>query len=217
MNYKLTLYGEYGVGKTSLTRRLVHNNFDDNSQSTIGASFTSWKPNLDQPTKISFGIWDTAGQERYSTLLPMYLRNADAVFYCWDYNIPFNHVIAYTNYTKAKEYNSDCLFYLVLTKIDMRSCAPADDAGLLPDSGLGTSGEAACSQSLAEQSSGEAESFVKDNNIDGIFYTSSLTGAGVQDLFIATAKKLLKTPKTKISDTLLLNRQQPSRNCCIFL
>ncbi len=189
-DFKLTLYGEFGVGKTSLTNRLLHNNFNY-SQSTIGASFMSWKPDLqqEQSRRVSFGIWDTAGQERFSSLLPMYLRNADAVFYCWDYNIPFTRVTANNMYTNAKKHSRDCLFYLVLTKIDKT-----------PDNDIVKT---------------DAELFAKDKDIDGIFYTSSLTGDGVQDLFIATARKLLSKPRAaRFSNTIPINRRRTT--CCVI-
>nr|QBK88238.1 MAG: Ras-related GTPase [Marseillevirus LCMAC202] len=193
-DFKLTLYGEFGAGKTSLTNRLLHNNFNY-SQSTIGASFMSWKPDLkhqDQSSRVNFGIWDTAGQERFSNLLPMYLRNADAVFYCWDYNTPFNRETANNMYTNAKEHSPNCLFYLVLTKIDKTK----DDDIVKTD----------------------AELFAKDKEIDGIFYTSSLTGDGVQDLFIATARKLLsKLRAARFPNTIPINHRRISRDCCVII
>ena len=87
IDFKLTLYGDYGVGKTSLTTRLLRDDFNEDSLSTIGASFATWKPDLvkdEDSRQLRFGIWDTAGQERFNNLIPMYLRNADAVFNCWD-------------------------------------------------------------------------------------------------------------------------------------
>ena len=120
-DFKITLYGEYGVGKTSLTRRLLHKNFNAQSPSTIGAAFMTWKPDLvksEERRTMSFGIWDTAGQERFNSLLPMYLRKSDAIFYCWDYNNPFDSKIVDPMYDRAIEYSPDCHFYLVITKID---------------------------------------------------------------------------------------------------
>lgn len=165
--FRIVLHGDYGVGKTSLTTRLLRKKFDNYSQSTIGASFMTWKPNTDNLRRVSFGIWDTAGQERFNSLVPMYLRNADAIFYCWDCMIPFDSKQVDKVLLIAKEAAPDALFYLVLTKVDKltgRKLIPA------------------------------AEAWIVDNNIDGIHYTSSFTGDGVQDLFTDAAKDLLSRP-----------------------
>ena len=65
----------------------------------------------------------------------------------------------------------------------------------------------------------EAELFAKKIGTDGIFYTSSLTGYGVKELFIATARKLLNTPKPeKRFDTIQIDeRQQSAKDCCIVV
>ncbi len=61
--FKVALYGDSGVGKSSLLARLFRDVFVDSSQSTIGASFMTWRPTLASGKKIFIGIWDTAGQE----------------------------------------------------------------------------------------------------------------------------------------------------------
>jgi Ras-related protein Rab-22 len=71
------------VGKSSLVGRFVHNSFNPNLTTTLGASFMSKSLTVDGNT-IKYQIWDTAGQERYRSLLPMYYRNAAAAIVVYD-------------------------------------------------------------------------------------------------------------------------------------
>lgn len=76
---KLVLVGDVGVGKTSLIRRVFFNEFSDDVESTVGASFVSRTFG-----DVRLDVWDTAGQERYQALLPMYVRNADVAWVVTD-------------------------------------------------------------------------------------------------------------------------------------
>ena len=80
---KVVLLGHTGVGKSSLVLRFVTNNFDKNSESTIGASFMSKMMTVEGST-IKYQIWDTAGQEKYHSLAPMYYRSAAAALVVYD-------------------------------------------------------------------------------------------------------------------------------------
>ena len=121
--YKLVVYGGYGIGKTALVNNLVFHKFDARLNSTIGASFVVWNP--DASTTTSVGIWDTAGQERFSCLLPMYFRGADAVVYCWDSLVPLNTTMLTDAYHLARTHSPECLFYVAVTKMDRRPTANA--------------------------------------------------------------------------------------------
>ena len=80
---KLCLLGDAGVGKSSLVLRFVHDQFQQHSQATIGASFMSKNFRI-QDQAFKFQIWDTAGQEKYKALAPMYYRGAAAAVVVYD-------------------------------------------------------------------------------------------------------------------------------------
>ena len=80
---KLVLLGESGCGKTSLSWRLVKDEFYDNMNSTIGASFMTY-PRGD----IRYMVWDTAGQERFKAIVSMYYRDAELVLLVYDIKRP---------------------------------------------------------------------------------------------------------------------------------
>ena len=81
--YKLVLLGEASVGKTSIIKRFTTNDFDFNSQSTIGASFSTTEIQIDGKF-LFFEIWDTAGQELYDSLMPLYYRGANVAMIVYD-------------------------------------------------------------------------------------------------------------------------------------
>src|SRR3989304_7032377 len=86
-SFKITTVGDAGVGKTSLSLRYVHSYYKHINDSTIGAAFLVKKIKLNDED-ATVHIWDTAGQERFHAIVPMYLRDADAVLYMFDlYNL----------------------------------------------------------------------------------------------------------------------------------
>lgn len=75
--YKVVTVGEQGVGKTSLVKRFSEGVFNEGTATTIGAAYV--KVNITvQNTPVCLNIWDTAGQERFQSLIPLYLRSAQA-------------------------------------------------------------------------------------------------------------------------------------------
>jgi len=66
-NKKICLRGEFGVGKTSLVRRFVHDLFSDDYITTLGVKVTEKVlPPIEKngkPHQYRFMIWDIAGTE----------------------------------------------------------------------------------------------------------------------------------------------------------
>lgn len=81
---KITLIGSSGVGKTSIIRRYIDNNYNDDQVPTIGANFSQKILYLDD-MEIKLNIWDTAGQERYISLGKHFYK--DAYIVCLVYDI----------------------------------------------------------------------------------------------------------------------------------
>lgn len=81
---KVIFVGLSGVGKTSLVQRRISNTFNQFQEATIGAAYTTINEEIDNDTKISFGVWDTAGQERYDALTPLYFRGSRVVVVVFD-------------------------------------------------------------------------------------------------------------------------------------
>ncbi len=70
---KVCLVGEAAVGKTSLIRRFVHDNFDDKYIQTLGTKVSKKEIGLDTPgddgVQVDMTIWDIMGQKGFRELL----------------------------------------------------------------------------------------------------------------------------------------------------
>ncbi len=79
MKMKVCLVGEAAVGKTSLIRRFVHDDFDDKYIQTLGTKVSKKEIALDVPKHgeftVDMTVWDIMGQKGFRELLK------DAYFY----------------------------------------------------------------------------------------------------------------------------------------
>jgi small GTP-binding protein len=100
--YKVVVMGESAVGKSSISIRFARDAFSDRAESTVGGTtqgntshpqhlscFTCVAAYLNKTwfldgNIVTFEIWDTAGQERYSSLAPIYYRDARAALVVYD-------------------------------------------------------------------------------------------------------------------------------------
>lgn len=76
---KVAVLGEGRVGKTSIIKRYLKNEFSPREVSTLQASYLEYAD-----SNICFSMWDTAGQERFHALGPIYYRDADLVLLVYD-------------------------------------------------------------------------------------------------------------------------------------
>ena len=68
---------------------------------------------------ISIHIWDTAGQERYKSLVPMYYRNSDILFYVNDIT---SENLKYTIEDDIlKILKDNCMKVIVFNKLDLQN------------------------------------------------------------------------------------------------
>jgi small GTP-binding protein len=80
---KLVLLGETGVGKTSIMRRFINNEFISKSSSSIGIDYNFKSMKYNNKT-YSIQIFDTAGQERFKSLVKTYYHIGDGFFIIFD-------------------------------------------------------------------------------------------------------------------------------------
>jgi len=75
--------GDQGVGKTSIIKRFIFDNFDENNSATIGVDLISKNITVDGKT-VRLNLWDTAGQERFRCLIPGYIRDSNVAIAVYD-------------------------------------------------------------------------------------------------------------------------------------
>ncbi|MHA1673262.1 MAG: Rab family GTPase [Promethearchaeota archaeon] len=92
---KLAILGEGGVGKTTLTKRIITGIFDSKTKMTIGVDFHLLKTSIFDPMApedaedveqidIQAQMWDFAGEERFRFMLPRYCKGAVGGALCYD-------------------------------------------------------------------------------------------------------------------------------------
>ena len=120
MNYnnkdnKVTILGESSVGKSSIVVRLINNSFHENNESTIGASYYSYKNN-----GVRLDLWDTSGQEKYRSISSLYYRDAIVIIIVFDVTSmkSFKEIAYWIKEIKHNIHNEYKL-YIVGNKIDL--------------------------------------------------------------------------------------------------
>ncbi|XP_077341147.1 ras-related protein Rab-38 [Lithobates pipiens] len=86
--YKILVIGDLGVGKTSIIKRYVHQNFSPHYRATIGVDFALKVLSWDSDTVVRLQLWDIAGQERFGNMTRVYYREAVGAFIVFDVTRP---------------------------------------------------------------------------------------------------------------------------------
>jgi len=81
--YKICIFGESGVGKTSLVRRFITKKFDEDTKSTLGAAIHIKHLEMER-FKLILQIWDFGGEDKFRFLLPSYAVGAFGGIFMYD-------------------------------------------------------------------------------------------------------------------------------------
>jgi small GTP-binding protein len=74
---KICLIGDFGVGKTSLIRRLVDQQFSDQYLSTVGVKISKKLLSFpEQANNLQIMIWDVEGSTAFKKIAPSYFQGA---------------------------------------------------------------------------------------------------------------------------------------------
>lgn len=186
---KVVIVGDSGVGKTSIINVFAGDEFESLVQPTIVTSNVLKDINING-TNITLNIWDTAGQERFQSLIPLYLRAADACVFVADVS-DANAIEVLDNVWDLFKQNSDDRCYCIL-------CGNKTD--LVPDDFQTT----------------QFEAWAKNHNMSFV-PTSAKTGENIELVFndiavnIIDRRSVLVTTKVDITETDNFNKP---RKCC---
>ncbi len=81
--FKVCIFGDGGVGKTTLIKKCVTGIFSESTIMTIGVDFHVKQLEMDGEP-VSLQIWDFAGEDRFRFLLASYVRGASGGIFMFD-------------------------------------------------------------------------------------------------------------------------------------
>lgn len=168
INKKICVIGAFAVGKTSLVRRYVLNQFSPDYQATLGVNIYKYSDEVEAPdgSRVSVNqiLWDIEGSEEGVDLLDTYLRGAAGALVVGDVTRTdaLESMAAHADHFIAVQPGRPVVF--ALNKVDLLT--PAES---VPDA-----------DSLSAEFGGAVVS------------TSAATGVAVPELFGALARRILE-------------------------
>ena len=201
---KVVLIGKQGVGKTTLAMRYVYNRFDPHSESTVGVAFMS-KVLRVNGKPIVLNIWDTAGSERFNSFVTMYVRGAKFILVCFD--------------SIEAELDSQSVIEEIKRYVDTSKHIVGGQ--MLGDILLvGTKADHGFDDGVVIRGKQKIEMYAKENKYK-VFYTSSISGVGVESIFEYIASKCVDMDMTEVEqnrvDLTATSTNASTNTCCTSL
>ena len=165
ITFRVVTIGNSSVGKTCILNRFLNDKFDVNQSNTVGAQVNHYSEQRNGH-EIVVQLWDTAGQERYSSLAPIYFRNAAGALLIFD----ITNAKSFSTLNKWLESfrsvtNENSLIFLVGNKVDL--------------------------EQSREVSREAANKWAQEHECH-YFETSAVTGVGIKELFDQVCNILLE-------------------------
>ena len=163
--FKAVVSGNSGVGKTSIVRYEVHNQFEQDNTATL--VFEHYSKNYEICEKIiRIQIWDTCGNETYEEIMKNFYRSALCIFvvFSLDDENSFLNLDKWITDIKNINENESPIIVLIGNKKDIES-----------------------ERQITKE---EIEKYCKKKEIDKYFETSAKTGEGIHELFKEVIRKL---------------------------
>ncbi len=167
--FKICLFGDGGVGKTTLIGRYLTGVFKSNQTITIGVDFHVKKLEI-EGMKVSLQIWDFAGEARFRFLLPSYVVGASGGIFMYDIT-RFSSLINFPDWIE----------------IFKKGFIGAQDKQL-PVIMTGSKLDLNYKRAV---SSKEAFDMAKTNNLYGYIECSAKDGRNVEDIFYEITKLMM--------------------------
>jgi small GTP-binding protein len=186
---KVILLGSAGVGKTSLVSCYFNNPFDSQSFPTVAPASCSATVRLDDNVQVELQIWDTAGQERFQSISKIFYRDSHVALICFD-STAIETIDTWV--VKLREEVSDCILFLVATKVDLLNEEEISDF---------------------IRSAGEKQG---EHGAHMVVLTSSVTSMGVKEVFTEVAKCVDQIYATNQPSVDLNAKEEeiPADGCC---
>ena len=155
--WKIVMVGEFAVGKTSLVRRFVNDEFSDSYLTTIGVKVTKKETVINDKISADLLLWDIAGSDKFSQISPEYIKGASAGIIVADITRKNTIETISAHVELIKSVNPGIVIFATLNKSDLVE-NPQDSLKLY-------------------------ESIFKNNEIKHFSATSAKSGENVENLF----------------------------------
>lgn len=168
--FKVCLFGDGGVGKTTLLGRYLTGLFKSNQTITIGVDFHVKKVEVDGKI-VLLQIWDFAGEKRFRFLLPSYILGASGGIFMYDI----------TRYSSLKNFPEWITIF--------KNGFIGDKDKPLPVIMVGGKLDLSFKRAVPTK---EAFGLAKSNKLFGYIECSAKDGRNIEDIFTEIAKLMLK-------------------------
>ncbi|MFX0024129.1 MAG: Rab family GTPase [Candidatus Hermodarchaeota archaeon] len=165
--FKISIIGDGGVGKTSLIRKFTKGNFEKDYIKTIGAQFSRYDKKINGDI-INLIFWDIAGQDDFNFLHPLFYKESRAaiIVYSLEENDlgldSFKHIKNW--YNELQKHCGNVPVIVFANKVDLVN---EDNINKI-----------------------EIQNLVKELDFFDYYITSAKTGRGVIEAFNAIIEKL---------------------------
>ncbi len=118
--FKIILLGEFNVGKTSIIKRYIENNFNQSNEKNTNSNIYNKTIRIDNKTLVKLNIWDTAGEEEFNPLIKQHFQDASGSLIVYDISNKksFNKIEKWINEIKEKSPHH-CINVLIGNKSDL--------------------------------------------------------------------------------------------------
>lgn len=160
--YKMVIFGNVGVGKTSLVEQFINKRFEKNYISTIGYNVYEKRLSVMDLT-IRLMIFDVGGQEKFRELRHKYAQDANTAFIIYD-------ITDRPSFVSVPEWRKDL----------------AGIAGDIPFIIIGNKSDLQKDRQVSVE---DAQKLSSELGALSWFETSAKTGKGVEEAFTQLAKR----------------------------
>lgn len=131
---KLIIIGDPAVGKTSLIKKFVSDQFSNDYRASIGTNLFLTKIELDPLTKVKIAIWDIAGHEKWINSRQIYYMGTRGAIIVGDVTRPetFNQIEKFW-YPDVKKSCKNAPIILLANKNDLKNATSGNEISDIGD------------------------------------------------------------------------------------